>query len=561
MGQALEKAAGIKLKSILSKLTSSPLKGLMLGIGVTAVIQSSAATTVMVVGFVNSGLMQLQQAVGVIMGANIGTTITAWILSLSGIEGGSVLIQLLKPTSFTPILALIGIALHMFSKRERKRDIGTVLLGFAVLMFGMDTMSTAVKPLANVPEFANLFSAFSNPFLGILVGVVIAAIVQSSSASVGILQALSSTGGVTFGSALPIIMGQKVGACVTTLISSIGTNKNARRAALVHLYFNIIGTVICSAVFYGLNAIFKFEFLGGTIDRLGIAFTHTLLNLIYTAIIMPFSRQLVMLTAITVPSDSDDQPIALLDERLIATPSIAVEHCRNITCDMANLVRDTIKLAISLLYDYSDKNFKLVKQMEDQSDKYEDSLNNFLVQLNVKQLSEESGQEVYELLHNITDFERISDHALNIAESAREISQKQLVFSKEAARDLEMITNAVKEIVDLAVDGFINESVETAARVEPLEEVIDVLNASAKSAHVKRLQEGECTIDLGFVFNDLMTNIERVSDHCSNIAVCQIELQNGNFDLHAYLSELKAGNDETFGRIYKEYRQKYSLPK
>lgn len=561
MGQALEKSAGGKLKNILSKLTSSPIKGLLLGAGVTAVIQSSSATTVMVIGFVNSGLMQLRQAIGVIMGANIGTTITPWILSLSGIESSNVFIRLLKPSSFTPILAIIGIFLIMMSKREKRRDIGSVLLGFAVLMFGMDTMSAAVAPLSNIPEFTQLFVLFSNPVLGVIIGALLTAIIQSSSASVGILQALSMTGSVTFGSAIPIIMGQNIGTCITAIISSFGANKNARRAALVHLYFNIIGAIVCLTLFYTLNALIGFEFLSLPIDALGIAIVHTSFNVACTAILVPFSKQLEMLAIKSLRDKNVDETVELLDERLIATPAIAVERSRKVTCDMANLSRESLKLAISLIEDYSEKNYQKVMKMEAESDALEDSLDNYLVQISSRPLSDEDSLEVYELLHTITDFERISDHAVNIAESAKEMKNKNLSFSDEAKSNIRIITDAVKEIVDLAVSAFLDESADTAAKVEPLEEVIDGLNVELKSSHVRRLQDGDCTIELGFIFNDLLANYERVADHCSNIAVCQIELVQGNFDPHAYLSELKSGNNVQFKRDYDEYRIKYSLPR
>lgn len=565
MGKALEKTAGSKLKTILSKLTDNPLKGLLLGAGVTAVIQSSSATTVMVVGFINSGLMQLRQAIGIIMGANIGTTVTAWILSLTGIDSGNIIVQLLKPTSFTPILALIGIALHMFSKKDKKRNVGTILLGFAVLMFGMDTMSSAVKPLQNVPEFANLFTLFTNPILGVLVGAIVTAIIQSSSASVGILQALSATGSVTIASTIPIIMGQNIGTCITALISSVGTTKNARRSALVHLYFNIIGTVVGLALFYGLNAILKFEFIHGKADHLSISIVHTAFNVFCTTLLLPFIRQLEALAIHSIPDKADDSPIKLLDERLIATPTIAVEQGRKAACDMALLVKEGFDKAVGLLKNYSESVFNEVTDIENSSDRYEDTIDNFLVKVSASPLSDEDSLETYGILHSVTDFERIGDHALNIAESAKELYDKNLSFSDEAKRDLRIMIDAVSEIVELTMNSFTHKSYELAELVEPLEEVIDGLNIAIKNAHTKRLRDGNCTIEHGFILNDLLSNFERVADHCSNIAVCRIEIENsadlshGNFDPHEYLSQVKMGENAKFNEAYNRYKKKYSF--
>lgn len=559
MGQSLEKSAGNSLKTILSKLTDSPLKGLALGCAVTAVIQSSSATTVMVVGFVNSGLMELRQAIGIIMGANIGTTVTAWILSLTGIDSGNLFVSLLKPTSFTPVLALIGILMYSGAKSDRKKEIGTVLLGFAVLMFGMDAMSDAVKPLKDIPEFTNILLLFSNPFFGVLAGAVLTGIIQSSSASVGILQALSATGAVTFGSAIPIIMGQNIGTCVTALISSVGANKNARRAALVHLYFNIIGTVICLCVFYLLDAFIGFAFLEAPIDQLGIAVVHTAFNVCCTVILLPFTCQLEALAVRTIPDKPGDKGIVLLDERLFSTPAVAVEQCRKVAGDMARKVREHLLLSVALLVAYTEKEFQLSEKMEDEIDHYEDELGTYLVKLSMQPLSDEDSRQISKLLRTITDFERISDHAFNIAESAKEKYEKKLSFSSRAQDELCVITDALIEIINLAIAAFENEDIETAKQVEPLEDVIDGLNVLMKTGHVKRLQEGECTIEQGFVFNDLLTNFERVSDHCSNIAVCQIEMAHSAFDAHAYLSSLKTGENREFVEAYKHYQKKYTL--
>lgn len=560
MGQSLEKAAGSRLKIILAKLTSNPFKGLLLGVAVTAIIQSSSATTVMVVGFVNSGLMQLGQAIGIIMGANIGTTITSWILSLTGLEGESLIIQLLKPSSFTPVLALIGIILYMFGKKERKKDIGMVLLGFAVLMFGMESMSAAVKPLAEIPEFANILLLFSNPVLGIIAGAVLTAIIQSSSASVGILQALSATGSVTFGSAIPIIMGQNIGTCVTALLSSIGTTKNARRAAMVHLYFNIIGAVVISVVFYILNAIFDFTFVSHSINQVGIAIVHTVFNVLCTAILLPFTKQLEKLAILTVKEGEKEEKLQLLDERFLSTPAIAVERCRTLTCDMAELVRNNLLLAIALIEDYDEESDQQIEEAEAKADLYEDKLGSYLVKLSTKPLSAEDSNEISRLLHSIGDFERISDHAVNILKTAREIYEKKLIFSAQAQEELRIVTDATIEIVNLAVNSFVKNDIELAMMVEPLEEVIDELKLQMKDQHIKRLQAGACTIELGFVLTDLMTNFERVSDHCSNIAVCQIEIAHSSLDTHAYLNSVKTGDNPEFLQHYHEFQQKYLLP-
>lgn len=562
MGQALEKSAGNRLKGILSSLTDRPIKGLLLGAAVTAVIQSSSATTVMVVGFVNSGLMKLAQATGVIMGANIGTTITAWLLSLTGLQGDSLIVQLLKPTSFTPVLALIGIILYMFTKQERKKDIGVVLLGFATLMFGMDTMSDAVKPLANEPAFTNILLMFSNPLLGVLAGAALTAIIQSSSASVGILQAFALTGSISIGSAIPIIMGQNIGTTVTALISSVGTNKNARRTALIHFYFNLIGTVFCLIAFYALNAILRFDFLGDSISAFGIAVVHTSFNVICTTILFPFTHQLEVLACRTIPDSPIDERKAMpvLDPRLMSMPAVAVERCRKVAGEMAALVQENILLAIAVLADYSEEAYREVEEMEDRTDKYEDLLGSYLVDLSTKDLSREDDREVSKLLRCINDFERISDHALNIAESAKELHEKKFTFSERAYLELQVITDALIEIIHLAIIAFNEENVEIALSVEPLEEVIDDLQLILKNAHVRRLQSGACTVEIGFIFNDLLTNFERVSDHCSNIAVCQIELSHERFDIHAYLNSTKTGDNQEFIKKFKAYSEKYALP-
>ncbi|MGI6014068.1 MAG: Na/Pi cotransporter family protein [Oscillospiraceae bacterium] len=561
MGQALEKSAGNRLKGILSRLTDKPIKGLLLGAGVTAVIQSSSATTVMVVGFVNSGLMKLSQATGVIMGANIGTTITAWLLSLTGLEGDNLVVQLLKPSSFTPVLAVIGVILYMFIKQEKKKDIGVVLLGFSILMFGMEAMSGAVKPLASVPAFTNILLMFSNPILGVLAGALLTGIIQSSSASVGILQALAVTGSVTIGSAIPIIMGQNIGTCITALISSVGTNKNARRTALIHLYFNIIGTIFCLVAFYSLNAVVHFAFLTNSINAFGIAVIHTSFNVLCTILLFPFTKQLERLACRTIPDAPKEEQtaVSVLDPRLMSMPTIAVERCREIAGEMALLVQENILLSITLLGSYSEETARQVEQMEEQTDHYEDQLGTYLVTLSTKDLSDEDDRQVSKLLRCINDFERISDHALNISESAKELYDKQFSFSEKAYGELQVVTDALIEIVHLAVTAFVNDDLETALSVEPLEEVIDDLQIMLKNEHVRRLQTGACTVEIGFVFNDLLTNFERVSDHCSNIAVCQIEMSHDRFDIHAYLDSIKTGGNPAFVEKFKAYSEKYAI--
>lgn len=561
MGQALEKAAGSKLKNLLAKLTAGPIRGLLLGAGVTAVIQSSSATTVMVVGFVNSGIMQLRQAIGLIMGANIGTTITAWLLSMTGLKSDNTFVRLLNPSSFTPILALIGIILFMVGKREKKKNIGVVLLGFAVLMYGMETMAAAVKPLANVPEFAGILTLFTNPIFGVLAGMVLTAVIQSSSASVGILQALSVTGTVTFGSAIPIIMGQNIGTCVTALLASVGTNRNAKRAAMVHLYFNIIGTVVLLAAFYGVNAVVHFSFITEAVNPFGIAVVHSAFNLLCTALLLPFTRQLERLVCRTVRDIPEkDEHLVLLDERLFSTASVAVERCREVTCKMAETVRSNLLLAIALMTHYDEKEDRFIEETESRIDEYEDKIGSYLVKLSTKSLSTADSEEVSLLLHAIGDFERIGDHAVNILSSAREIKDKSLVFSDEAQEELRIMTDAVIEILNLAVNAFINHDKTFAAQVEPLEQVVDTLRMQLRDRHIQRLQAGQCTVALGFVYSDLLTSFERVADHCSNVAVYQLEQAGTDFDTHAYLSRLKADGSGKFTRQFQEYRQKYLLP-
>ena len=563
MGKALEKQAGGQLQKILSKLTDNPLKGFFLGLCVTAVIQSSSATTVMVVGFVNSGIMELHQAIGVIMGSNVGTTVTSWILSLSGLQGDSFIIKMLKPTSFSPVLAFIGILLYM-CKSEKKKGIGTILIGFAVLMTGMTTMSNAVLPLQNEAWFTSLFTRFSNPLLGVLVGALVTGIIQSSSASVGILQALSATGVITYGSAIPIIMGQNIGTCVTALISSVGANKNARRAAMVHLYFNIIGVTLFLAVFYGANLLLDFAFVNETVTAWGIAVVHSIFNLTATAVLLPFANGLEKLAILTIPDDAEKESFALLDERLLNTPAVAVERARAATADMAELARVGVVQAMSLTHKWDDSLAQKVREEEEKVDKYEDALGTYLVKLSSREMSHADSQSVNTLLHTISDFERISDHSVNVLSSAEEIHAKSIEFSKDAQEELQVLEGAVQDVLSRTTDAFRKGDLHMAGKVEPLETVVDELVRAIKARHVARLQTGSCSIEYGFVLEDLLTNYERVCDHCSNVAVAQIEVAQDSFDTHAYLNDLRYGNEtkesEQFQRRLDRYRERYLFP-
>ena len=563
MGKALEKQAGGQLQKILSKLTDNPLKGFFLGLCVTAVIQSSSATTVMVVGFVNSGIMELHQAIGVIMGSNVGTTVTSWILSLSGLQGDSFLINMLKPTSFSPVLAFIGILLYM-GKNEKRKGVGTILIGFAVLMTGMTTMSNAVLPLQNEAWFTSLFIRFSNPLLGVLVGAVVTGIIQSSSASVGILQALSATGVITYGSAIPIIMGQNIGTCVTALISSVGANKNARRAAMVHLYFNIIGVTLFLAIFYGANLLLDFAFVNETVTAWGIAVVHSIFNLTATAVLLPFANGLEKLAIFTIPDDAEKESFALLDERLLNTPAVAVERARAATADMAELARVGVVQAMSLTHKWDDSLAQKVREEEEKVDKYEDALGTYLVKLSSREMSHADSQSVNTLLHTISDFERISDHSVNVLSSAEEIHAKSIEFSKDAQEELQVLEGAVQDVLSRTTDAFRKGDLHLAGKVEPLETVVDELVRAIKARHVARLQTGSCSIEYGFVLEDLLTNYERVCDHCSNVAVAQIEVAQDSFDTHAYLNDLRYGNEtkesEQFQRRLDRYRERYLFP-
>ncbi len=567
LGDGLAKASGGRMEMILEKLTNNPIKAVLMGAAVTAVIQSSSATTVMVVGFVNSGIMKLQQAVGIIMGANIGTTVTSWILGLSGIESDAFFVKLLKPSSFAPVLALIGVAIIMFSKSEKKKNVSLILIGFAILMTGMDTMSAAVKPLRDVPEFTSILTKFSNPIAGMLAGVVLTAVIQSSSASVGILQALCATGAVSFGAAIPIIMGQNIGTCVTAMISSIGAKKNARRAALIHLYFNVIGTVAFMVGFYILHAIIKFPFMNEAADAWGIAVVHSVFNVCATLVLLPFSKGLVKLATLSVPDDTEEAPkthaetvLSILDPRFLDVPSLAVEQARNAADEMAALAEEAMNTAMGLLTEYNKEKAKKVVELEREVDIFEDQIGTYLVKVSSKDLSEKDSHILSVILHAIGDFERISDHARNVMEAAKEMHDKDLVFSEKAQAELDVFKSAIHDIVRMAMLSFVENDLSIAKQVEPLEEVIDSLNLEIKARHVKRLRKGKCTIELGFILSDITTNFERVSDHCSNIAVCLLEVNEDEFDTHAYVRAMKKDNNMDFKSKVAAYQKRYQLP-
>ncbi|MDO5291965.1 MAG: Na/Pi cotransporter family protein [bacterium] len=562
MGEGLSKVSGGKLERILEKLTSNPIKAVLLGAGVTAVIQSSSATTVMVVGFVNSGIMKLTQAVGIIMGANIGTTATSWILSLTGIESGNFLIKMCKPTSFSPILALVGVCFLLFSKKEKKKDIGMIMVGFAILMTGMSSMSDAVKPLADVPAFTNILVMFSNPILGVIAGTVLTAVIQSSSASVGILQALCATGSLTYATAFPIIMGQNIGTCVTAMISAIGAKKNAKRAALVHLYFNMIGTVVFMVVFYAINYFISFGFLGDVANAAGIAVIHSVFNIVATLMLLPFGKGLVKLACLTVKDDGEEEENVFekLDDRFLDKPGFAMQQCQELTKNMAETAKKGLYLSFELLKEYDSVKAEKVYEIESLVDQYEDQLGSYLVKLSSKNMSEDDSKELTVLLHCIGDFERISDHAVNLMQAATEMNEKGLVFSDEAVAEVQIYMNAMHEIVDNAFKAFEEKDLALAENIEPLEEVIDGLNVKLKKRHVKRLRDGKCTIELGFILADITTNFERVADHCSNLAVSMIQMDKDGFDTHEYLDTLKRENNPEFIRMYEQYKEKYRLP-
>ena len=558
MGESLERAAGNSLRSLLSKLTSNRMLGFLTGLAVTAVIQSSSATTVMVVGFVNSGLLTLGQAINVIMGANVGTTVTAWILSLGGIDGDSLFIQLLKPSNFTPIVALIGIVYYMFIKDSRKKDIGMILLGFATLMFGMDTMSGAVKGLRDEAWFTDLFLVFTNPVLGVFAGAVLTGIIQSSSASVGILQALSATGAVSYAAAIPIIMGQNIGTCVTAMLSSVGTTKNAKRAAYVHLMFNIIGTVIGLILFTVVDALFSPAILGESATYLGISICHTAFNILCTAILLPSGSLLEKLVCKLVPDAKEPEATSELDERLFTTPSIALERSRVLTGEMAGVAAETLRKAASSLLNYTPELAKAVRDGEDKTDHYEDILGTYLVKLSALQISAADSNEAAMLLKALNDFERVGDHALNLVEAAEELHDKNLTLSDAAKHELSVLISAVNEIVELSFQAFQDSDLQKAYQVEPLEQVIDDLKEKLRVHHILRLQQGACSIETGFVWSDLLNALERVGDHCSNIAGCVIDMAHHDLNTHEALRSARVEN-EHFGEQYKAYAKKFSL--
>lgn len=560
MGQALERRAGGRLRSVLGKLTTGKLTGLLTGLGITAVIQSSSATTVMVVGFVNSGLMTLKQAINVIMGANIGTTVTAWLLSLAGIDSSNVFISLLKPSSFTPVLALVGIIFYMFCKGSKKKDTGMILLGFATLMFGMEAMSGAVSGLRDVPEFQNLFIMFQNPILGVIAGTLLTAVIQSSSASVGILQALAVTGQVTYGAAIPIIMGQNIGTCVTAMISSVGANKNAKRAAMVHLSFNIIGTVVWLSVYSIIKAVFSPAIINESASLFGIAVAHSVFNFLCTVLMLPLSSFLEKLVIRLVPDSKVPQKQTKLDERLMTTPPIALERCREVCCEMARLSVGALKDSVSALTLCNDEIAEQIIKKENKTDEYEDELGSYLVKLSTLQISESDSLQAAKLLKLIGDLERISDHAVNILESAQEMQSKSIKFTSGGKKELDTLCNAVEEICDLALDAFINDSITAAAKIEALEQVIDTLKEELRTRHILRLQLGKCSIEAGFVWSDLLTDLERVSDHCSNIAGCVMEMNTTDMNFHELLRDYRNDSSD-YRRLCREYTKKYAIIK
>ena len=558
MGQSLERRAGGSLKTLLGKLTDKKAAGLLTGLGVTAVIQSSSATTVMVVGFVNSGLMSLKQSINVIMGANIGTTVTAWILSLAGIDSSNVFIKLLKPSSFTPVLALIGIILYMFCKKDSKKDTGMILLGFATLMFGMEAMSSAVSVLKSVPEFQQLFLVFTNPILGVLAGAVLTTIIQSSSASVGILQALASTGQVTYGAAVPIIMGQNIGTCVTALISSVGTNKNAKRAAMVHLSFNVIGTVVWLAVFCIVKALVNPLILSSSASLLGISIVHTAFNVLCTLLMLPMGGLLEKLVCKLVPDSKSEEKTPELDERLLATPTVALERCRELMAEMAEDADKTLKLSVNAVNKYSWDAAERVRTLENRTDELEDMLGTYLVKISSRKLNSEDSKTAASYLKLIGDFERIADHGLNILESAEEMNSKKIEFSEIAKNEMQVMTNALFQISEMSTECFLKDDFLLAGRVEPLEEVIDNLKEKLFISHIRRVQAGQCSIETGYVWQNLLTNFERISDHYSNIAVVVLDRINGDMNMHERLENMKTGSEE-FRQLYKEYSRQYQL--
>ena len=565
MGDGLKKLAGGRMEMILAKLTSNPFKGFLLGFGVTAVIQSSSATTVMLVGFVNSGIMKLGQTISIIMGANVGTTVTSWLLSTSGIEGDVIWLKLLKPSSFTPILAVIGVVITMFSKSDKKKNIATILLGFAVLMFGMEAMSDAVSGLKENDEFKNILVMFENPFMGILMGTLLTAIIQSSSASVGILQALSTTGTIPFAMAIPIIMGQNIGTTITPILSSISGNRDSKRVALACLLIKMLGVIIVAPIFYILNALVTFDFMDSMIDPFWIAIIHTLFNVLTTVVLIPFCGLIEKLSANLIrgkknqKEEEKNNAFSALDERFISIPSFAIDTSRHLVCDMALLAQRSFESAAELINKYDKEIAEKVRKEEDEVDRYEDKISSYLVKVSGQNLTAKDSHAATSLLHCVGDIERISDHAVNMCEAAEEIKEKGIVFSEDAKKDLEVISAATREVLLLAVHALMENNLEIAKKVEPLEQVIDKLKRKIKNNHIKRLQEGNCTMEYGFVLSDLLTNFERVADHCSNIAVCLLEIAEGALDTHEYLSHVKKDGENEFFEQYDYYKAKYTI--
>ena len=563
MSGGLEKVAGGKLEKLLREMTSNPLKSLALGAGITIAVQSSSALTVMLVGLVNSGIMSLGQTIGVIMGSNIGTTLTAWILSLSGIESSNFFLMLLKPENFSPLFALVGICMMMVSKNDRKKSTGAILVGFAILMFGMELMTNAMSPLADMPEFAGILTAFTNPLLGVVVGALFTGIIQSSAASVGILQALSLTGSVSYGMAVPIIMGQNIGTCVTALISSVGVSTNAKRVAVVHISFNILGIAVCLPLFYIGNYLLQANLIDKVINPVGIAFAHTVFNVLTTIILIPFAKQLEVIANKVIKDKQQDKKEkktdVFIDERILLSPTFAVSECSHHATSMADLTEDIFFESINLLKNYSATKAQNVFNSETKLDNYEDKLGTFLVKLSGKELSEQDNNEVSKLLHTIGDFERIGDHAVSIAYVAKEMHEKNVRFSEDAKKELNVLGNAIHEIMEITIESFETGGVALATKVEPLEQVIDGIVLEIKNRHIKRLQEGTCTIELGFMLSDILNCYQRVSDHCSNIAACVIQIQSSQLDMHKYLNDIKTGEDENFTKEFERYSEKYSL--
>lgn len=561
MGDSLKKLAGGKLESILARLTAARWKGFALGLIVTAVIQSSSATTVMLVGFVNSGIMNLGQTISIIMGANVGTTVTAWLLSTAEIGDAATVLKFFKPESFTPILAAIGLLATMVAKKDKHKNAGTILIGFAILMFGMDAMSGAVEGLRDNETFTNMLTMFQNPIMGILVGTLFTAIIQSSSASVGVLQALALTCAIPYSTAIPVLLGMNIGTTITPIISSVSGNTESKRVAFSCLYIKMIGVIVVAGIFYALNSFIGFEFMKTNASAFNIAVVHTLFNIISTVILLPFCSLIEKLALATIKSNKQEATdvFSTLDERFLDIPSFAVEKCKELVCDMAKIALDTYEKATGLVENYSEETFNEVEKLESLVDKYEDKTSTYLVKIAAKQISSKDSKVVTELLHCIGDIERISDHALNIAEAAKEVYDKQVSFSDKAKADLSIINSATNEILELATSALINDDIEMAKNVEPLEQVIDRLKRKIKNGHIERLREGSCTMELGFILSDLLTNYERISDHCSNIAVCFIEIAHGTFDTHEYLNQLKSGDVKEFSDMYEMYKEKYYI--